>query len=52
LTSQRDSLSLAIRNGLDDAEFNGVVITDQQANDWIAQAQSLLDQAAALAAGP
>ncbi len=52
LTSQRDSLSLTIRNALDDAEFNGVVLNDQQANGWIAQAQSLLDQAAALAAGP
>ena len=51
LTSQRDSLALTIRNALDNAEFNGVVISDQQANGWIAQAQSLLDQAAALAAG-
>ena len=51
LTSQRDSLSVTIRNALDAAEFDGVVITDQQAQGWIDQAQSLLDQAAALAAG-
>jgi hypothetical protein len=52
LTSQRDTLALTIRNALNDVEFNGVLLNNKQAQGWINQAQSLLDQAAALAAGP
>jgi hypothetical protein len=49
LTAQRDALASQIKAGLDGAVFNGQQISDQQANDWIAKAQSLIDQAHALA---
>lgn len=51
LTSQRDALVLLIRRALNDAAFKRVPIHEQQARAWIDQAQSLLDQGAALA-GP
>jgi hypothetical protein len=51
LTAQRDDLVHLIRHALDGAEFRQVAINEQQAKRWIDQAESLLDQAAALA-GP
>ena len=50
LTTQRDALALKISSALDGAAFNNQMIKEKDAKDWIAQAQSLLDQAAALAA--
>ena len=50
LTTQRDSLALQIETALDGAAFNQHAIKEKDAKDWIAQAQSMLDQAAALAA--
>jgi hypothetical protein len=51
LTTQRDALALKIETALDDAAFNNKEIKEKDAKDWIAQAKSLLNQAAALAAG-
>ena len=50
LTTQRDALALKISSALDGAAFNNQMIKEKDAKEWIAQAQSLLDQAAALAA--
>jgi hypothetical protein len=50
LTNQRDDLASQIKSALDNAAFNGQQIKEKQAKDWIAQAQSLIDQASALAA--
>jgi hypothetical protein len=53
LTNQRDALASQIKAAFDGAAFDGQQIKEKQAKAWIAQAQSLLDQAAALAApGP
>jgi len=53
LTTQRDALAGQIKAAFDGAAFHNQQIKEQQAKDWIAQAQLLLDQAAALAApGP
>ena len=41
---------MQIRNALNAAAFDGQALDEQQAKDWIKQAQDLLDQAAALAA--
>ena len=51
LTTQRDALVAQIRAALSGAAFDGRSLKEQQAKAWIAQAQSLLDQAHALAAG-
>jgi hypothetical protein len=51
LTAQRDALALKIATALDDAAFNNQEIKEKDAKDWISQAQTLLNQAAALAAG-
>jgi hypothetical protein len=51
LTGQRDALATKIRNALDAAEFGGRGLP-ASATTWIRQAQDLLMQAAALAAGP
>ena len=51
LTTQRDALMAQIRTGLNNAEFAGQALNEQQAKGWIASAQSLIDQAKALAAG-
>ena len=51
LTTQRDALATQIKTALDGAAFNDQKIKEKQAKDWIEQAQSLIDQAAALAAG-
>jgi hypothetical protein len=50
LTSRRDALATQIRNALDAAAFDHQHISKTQARSWITQAQSLLNQAAALAA--
>jgi hypothetical protein len=50
LTSQRDELAGQIKAALNAAAFDGQALNEQQAKAWIAQAQSLLDQAHALAA--
>ena len=50
LTSQRDALASQIKVALSRAAFDGQALNEQQAKGWIAQAQSLLDQAKALAA--
>ncbi|HKS69709.1 MAG TPA: hypothetical protein VJQ45_04785 [Ktedonobacterales bacterium] len=50
LTSQRDALAAQIRSALNAAAFNGQALNEQQAKGWIDQAQSLLDQAQAMAA--
>jgi len=50
LTSQRDALVIQVRAALNAAAFDGQALNEQQAKDWIKQAQSLIDQAAALAA--
>src|SRR6476620_107435 len=51
LTTQRDALMAQIRTGLNNAEFAGQALNEQQAKGWIASAQSLIDKAKALAAG-
>jgi hypothetical protein len=45
LTLQRDALAALMIAGLEGAEFNGTPISEQQAQQWIAQGQSLLAQA-------
>jgi hypothetical protein len=50
LTTQRDALALQIKAALHAAAFGDQALNEQQAKGWIAQAQSLLDQAMALAA--
>jgi hypothetical protein len=51
LTTRRDALASNIKSALGAAAFQGKQIKEQDAKDWIAQAQVLLNQAAALAAG-
>ena len=51
LASQRDPLASQIKVALSAAAFDNQPLNEQQSKSWIAQAQSLLDQAAALAAG-
>jgi hypothetical protein len=51
LTTQRDDLATQIKAALNAAAFDHQALNEQQAKDWIDQAQSLLDQAHALAAG-
>ncbi len=48
-TSQRDALAAQIRSALNAAAFDGQALNEQQAKDWIAQANSLIDQARTLA---
>jgi hypothetical protein len=50
LTSQRDALAGQIKTALNAAAFDDQAINEQQAKAWIAEAQSLLDHAHALAA--
>ncbi len=53
LTDQRDALASKIKAAFNGAAFDGQQIKEKDAKDWIAQAQSLLSQAAVLAApGP
>ena len=49
LTNARDALASQIRGALDAAAFADRKIDEQEAKDWIDQAQSLLDRSAALA---
>ena len=49
LTDARDGLATQIRAALDDAAFQGQALNEQQAKQFIEQAQSLLDRAAASA---
>jgi hypothetical protein len=49
LTSQRDALAMQIRAALNAAADGTTPLTEQQAKRWISQAQSLIDQARALA---
>jgi hypothetical protein len=49
-TTQRDALALQIETALDGAAFNNQQIKEKDAKSWITQAQSLIDQASALAA--
>jgi hypothetical protein len=49
LTAARDALAANIRAALEGAAFAGQALNEQQAKDYIEQAQSLLNQAAALA---
>jgi hypothetical protein len=51
LTNERDTLAWQIKSALGAAAFDGQALDEQQAKAWIKQAQSLLDRAAALAAG-
>ena len=51
LTSQRDTLAGQIKAALDAATFNGQALNSAQVQSWLSQAQSLQNQAAALA-GP
>jgi len=50
LAGQRDGLAAQIKAALNAAAFDDQAINEQSAKDWIAQAQSLIDQANALAA--
>jgi hypothetical protein len=50
LTTQRDTLAGQIKAALNAAAFDGQALNEQQAKAWIAQAQSLLNQASVLAA--
>ena len=51
LTSQRDALAGKIRAALNAAASGDRAINEEQAQDWIRQAESLVDQADAMAAG-
>jgi len=48
ITAQRDALALQMATALDNAEFYGITISPTDAAHFIAQANDLLDQAAAL----
>ena len=50
LTNQRNALASDIRAGLNDAEFNGTDLSENQLKSWTNAANDLLAQAAALAA--
>jgi hypothetical protein len=50
LTSARDSLAGQIRAALDDAAFGGTALDNQQAKEFITQAEKLISQAHELAA--
>lgn len=49
LTTQRNTLAGHIKSALNAAAFNDQSLNQEQANDWLTQAQSLLDQAHTLA---
>ncbi|MDX6401225.1 MAG: hypothetical protein QOF27_1831 [Gaiellaceae bacterium] len=51
LTTRRDALASQIKSALGAAAFDGQPLKEQDAKAWIAQAQTLLDRAATLAAG-
>jgi len=49
LTNQRNALAAEIRAGMNDAEFNGVKLSESQINDWVVRSNALLQQAHDLA---
>jgi hypothetical protein len=49
LTNQRDTLASQIKTALNGAAFDGQSLNEQQAKDWISQANSLIAQAQVLA---
>jgi hypothetical protein len=49
LTNQRNALAAEIRAGINDAEFNGVKLSESQINDWVVRSNALLQQAHDLA---
>jgi hypothetical protein len=51
LTDQRNTLAAQIRNGLNQAEFNGTNLSENQIRAWIQASDDLLAQAHALANG-
>ncbi len=50
LTDQRNALASEIRAGINSAEFDGVMLSENQIKDWTQAADDLLSQAQALAA--
>jgi hypothetical protein len=50
LTAQRNAVAAQIRTGLNDAEFNGTKLSENQIKAWTSAAQDVIDQSAALAA--
>jgi hypothetical protein len=50
LTAQRNALAAQIRTGLNDAQFNGVKLSENQIKAWTSASQDLIDRSAALAA--
>ena len=51
-TAQRDPLAAQIKSLLEQAQFSGLAINEQQAKQLITSSQALLDQASACAASP
>jgi len=51
LTTQRDALAGQIKAALNAAAFDGQALNEESAEQWIDQAQALIDQASELAAG-
>jgi hypothetical protein len=49
LTNQRNALAADIRTGINDAEFNGTRLSENQIRSWIDQSNALLAQAHDLA---
>ena len=52
LTTQRDALVVQIRSALDEAQFASQIVDPMQIASWTSQAQTLLNNADALAAAP
>jgi hypothetical protein len=52
LTNQRDALAAQIRQGLNQAQFEGRSLSESQIRSWTRAADDLLAQAHALAEGP
>ena len=49
LTTERDAVAAEIRTALNAAAFGDLPLDEQQAKAWIAESQSLIDRAEALA---
>jgi hypothetical protein len=49
LTNQRNALAASIRTGINQAQFDGVKLSENQIKDWTRAANALLAQAHALA---
>jgi hypothetical protein len=52
LTEQRDALAAAIRAGFNQAQFDGVKLSENQIKAWNRAADNLLAQAHAMATSP